>query len=77
MCERLNSAEVLGNTRSKSKGLEECDEMDGLTMTAGSDEYSPDEGEGGEEIGFDDKDSWLSESESGTTDLLLRYDGLE
>jgi len=77
VCVRLNSAEVLGNTRSKFTWSELCDEMDGLIKTAGSDENSPDEGDGGEEIGFDDNASWLSESESGTTDLLLRYVGLE
>ena len=67
---RLNSTEVLGNTKSKSAGLELCDETDGFTITAGSDENSAEDGDGGEGVECGDEGSCWSESDSGTGGLL-------
>ena len=47
---RLNSTDVLGNTRSEFKGWLICELEVGLTKTTGSDENPAEEGDGGEDI---------------------------
>ena len=69
---RLNSTEVLGNTKSKFTGLELWDETDGLIITAGSDKNSAEDGDDGDEIECGEDGSCLSESESDTVGLLFR-----